>query len=366
MNYNSLNEIFASGKENMTALFENSDSYDDGVYTMSGVDFFQFNKMTVTNVYASGNSFFGFSANASQLSVNNRDAKMRSLYREEGTLYGYYKFLKIRWEGWSHYNSSGSSYQLKYDLLLWDTGDISLHMIEVPASSYDGTFQLAADKTYTYTKPTKDSPDVTFQYSKNANIFDIKYAPIDLIIPFKLLIQDEKGVLYTVEEQQNEDMTENVLVALEEKELSASLFRSRGFDRLPEWDIVKTLEIPRLYSWSEIQGFPIHAEITGTPPKQYIECTADLSDGTVLGIKALNADYTGEITEQHSFDGESFTDEISFADFLTCDLDELYGSLTEQKTITFRFWVKQDATLTSFTMNYRNGDDDDAQGNNKN
>ena len=358
MNYNSVNEIFAAGKENMTTLFENSDSYDDGVYTMTGIDFFMFNKMAVSNIYASGNSFFGFSANATQLAVNNRDTRMRSLYREEGTLYGYYRFLKIRWEGWSHYNSSGSSYQLKYDVLLWDTGDISLHMIEVPVSSYDGTFQLAADKTYTYAKPTKDNPDVTFQYSKDANVFDIKYAAIDLIIPFKLLIQDEQGVLYTIEQQ--EEGTK-VLTALDETELTSTLFLTRGFDKLPDWNLIKGLSVPRVYSWSEIRGFPITAEITGTPPKQYVECTADLSDGTVLGIKALNAEYTGEVTEQHSFDGENFTEEISIADFLTCNMDELYDSLTELKTITFRFWLKQDATLTSFTMNYRNGDDDDAK-----
>ena len=115
------------------------------------------------------------------------------------------------------------------------------------------------------------------------------------------------------------------------------------------------------YSWSETRAFPLNAVITGTPPKQYIQCKADLSDGTVLGINALNAEYTGEVTKQHSYDGEEFSDGILMADFLVCDLDELYAGLTEEKCITFRFWLAGDATLTTFVMNYRNGDDDDGK-----
>ena len=47
-------------------------------------------------------------------------------------------------------------------------------------------------------------------------------------------------------------------------------------------------------------------------------------------------------------------------EFLLMDLDALYAGLLDAKTITFRFWLAGDATLTSFVMNYRNGDDDNA------
>lgn len=93
-------------------------------------------------IYAHGDSYWGIGSDATHLKVDNRDIRMRSLYREEGTLYSYYRFLKIRWEGWSHYNASGSDYQLKYDLLFWDTGDISLHMISVTVQCYDGGFPI--------------------------------------------------------------------------------------------------------------------------------------------------------------------------------------------------------------------------------
>ncbi len=370
MDYNNINEIFAAGTENMVALFIDSGSYDGGTYTLSGADFLSFCGTKVDNIYSHGDSFWGFGTDAYHLYVNHRDTRMRSLYREEGTLYGYYKFIKIRWEGWSHYNQSAASYQLKYDLILWDTGDISLHMISVPTSSYDGEFRFIGNETLNYTKPTKDNPDVTFALDSESNTYSIKYSPLELVVPFRFLIEDADGALYTIEEQVEElsneetgEVTETsnkVLVPLDETELSAELFLARGYDRYPIWELIKELDIPRIYCWSEIKEFPIKAEITGTPPKQYVEGTADLSDGTVLGIKALNADYTGEVTEQHSFDGAIFTDEISMEEFLTSDLDALYEGLTEEKKITFRFWLRQDATLTSFVMNYRNGDDDDA------
>lgn len=377
MDYNGINEIFGAGIENMTCLLKDSGSYDSGTFALDGAEFLSFLGNAVNQIYSHGDSFWGFGTDNTHLTVDNRDTRMRSLYREEGTLYGYYKFVKIRWEGWSHYNQSSASYQLKYDLILWDTGDLSLHMVEIPTSCYDGNFQFRTDQNYNYTKPTRVSPDVTFQYSSETKSFEIKYQPIDLVVPFKILIADSAGVLYTIEKQKvqtEEDTTETegtdkekeveeieVLVPLEETELNSELFLTRGYDHLPEWELIKDLDTPKIYAWSEIKAFPINAEITGTPPKQYIECMADLSDGTVLGIKALNAEYNGEVTEQHSYDGENFTEEIPMTDFLTCDKDALYAGLTEEKHITFRFWLKQNATLTTFIMNYRNGDDDDAK-----
>lgn len=362
MNYDSVNEIFSAGVTNMTCLLQDSGSYDGGALAVSGADFFTFMGNAVPSVYAHGDSYWEFGSDTSHLKVDNRDTRMRSLYREEGTLYSYYRFLKIRWEGWSHYNASGADYQLKYDLILWDTGDISLHMIEVPVSCYDGGFNFVADKTYTYTKPTKTSPDVTFQYYAENKIFEVKYTPIDLLVPFKLLVRDLDGKIYTVENHIiNEELEEyaDVLVQLEETEITSYLFKTRGFAKLPDWNLIKGLNTPSVYSWSDSRGFPLNAIITGTPPKQYIECMANLSDGTVLGIKSLNAEYTGIVTVQYSYDGEIFTEETAMADFLLSDLDVMYAGLTESKTITFRFWLAGDATLTSFVMNYRHGDDDD-------
>lgn len=49
------------------------------------------------------------------------------------------------------------------------------------------------EQAVNYTKPGKDSPDVTFQYSAETAVYEIKYAPIDLVVPFKILISDSGG-----------------------------------------------------------------------------------------------------------------------------------------------------------------------------
>ncbi len=54
--------------------------------------------------------------------------------------------------------------------------------------------------------------------------------------------------------------------------ITSNLFLTRGIERFPEWELIKELNTPKIYAWSEIKEFPINAEITGTPPKQYIEC----------------------------------------------------------------------------------------------
>ena len=64
----------------------------------------------------------------------------------------------------------------------------------------------------------------------------MKYTPLDLLVPFKLLIKDNAGKLYTVENQIiNEELQEtaDVLVELEETEINALLFKKKGFAKMP-------------------------------------------------------------------------------------------------------------------------------------
>ena len=59
---------------------------------------------------------------------------------------------------------------------------------------------------------------------------------IDLLVPFKVLIRDGEGVLYTVQNEVINEETgecEDALVTLEETEVSSFLFKTRGFQKLP-------------------------------------------------------------------------------------------------------------------------------------
>lgn len=173
-NYESIPDIFSS-VANATATRNNSKN-DDGVDTVSGVDWFSYNGTICSNIYVSGNMFLGLGANSEHLKVNRRDGASYYVYREEGTLYNFFKFLRIRWQGYTRHNYSSTSYLQTFDVILWDTGDISLHMVNIPTTSYDGTFTLGS---LSYTKPTTESPDVTFRLQGDGTYL-VEYSLIDL------------------------------------------------------------------------------------------------------------------------------------------------------------------------------------------
>ena len=131
MNYNSIEEILSAGTTNMTVI-RNNTKQDNGTDSLTGIDWFTFKEVIASTIYVNGNSWIGFGSSSGHLKVNHRDGALYSLYREEGTLYNYYKFLKIRWKGYSSYYTTSSLYAIEYDVILWDTGDISLHMISIP------------------------------------------------------------------------------------------------------------------------------------------------------------------------------------------------------------------------------------------
>ena len=100
MDYNSVQDIISAGISNMQCIRNNTKN-DDGTDTLVGVDWFTFKDTVAQNIYVSGNSWLGLGSSSEHLKVNRRDGAVYSIYREEGTLFNYYKFLKIRWSGYS-------------------------------------------------------------------------------------------------------------------------------------------------------------------------------------------------------------------------------------------------------------------------
>lgn len=185
INYNTVQEIVDAGITNMECLRNNS-SQDDGTDTVPGAAWLFFNGAVCTNVYVSGNSWLGFGSSSEHLKVNRRDAKMWYLYREEGTLYGQFDFLKIRWSGYSYYNQTSAAYKLTYDVIMFSNGVIMLHMVDIPTSSNDGTYSLAAASISQNYTVSLEQPDVTFYRTDGGydivnaiavinKLFDIKY-----------------------------------------------------------------------------------------------------------------------------------------------------------------------------------------------
>lgn len=298
--YNSIGEIFAAGIDNMEVLINNT-AYDDNVFTAAGADWLKFNNVTVANVYVSGNTFFGFGTNTEHLKVNRRDAKMWYLYREEGTLFNYYRFLKFRWRGYTHYSATDAASLMEYDVILWENGCISLHMVTVPTSNYTGVFQLTAASALTYTAPTADAPDVTFTpQDENNTTFSVSYAAINLTPPYdrKYLVRSG-STLYTI--------TDGTLTALAETEITASLFQTYGADEIPDGALLVGLTDPEILYWQDsVDELPtLSLTVKGTPPlpQMFTSEPMDLTHESIAGISHAAVDASEDVRFAISFDG---------------------------------------------------------------
>ena len=197
-NYNSLDAMLNT-TENMECLVNNS-RHDDDTMQFVGVDWFKFNNTLISNIFVSGNSFIGLGTNAEHLLVCRRDAAMYSFYREEGEIYGTYKFLKLRWEGYAQYNNTSEDVRIYYEWFFFDTGDMLLNIIKAPnAAGYLGTNRVNGSTNKDFTVSVTQQQYITFLHKDdNGKQFDIEYKLIDLMPPFdsKYLLSDKDGKFY--------------------------------------------------------------------------------------------------------------------------------------------------------------------------
>lgn len=200
--YNSIEEMMNT-TENMTQLINNS-GQDDNVLTVDGVDWFFFKGTRASTLYVSGNSFIGMGVNAEQLLVCRRDTKLWNLYREEATLFGTYKVLKIRWEGYAQYNSTSADVALKYEWFFIENGDMFLNLIPPKNSSYLGNSQIVANVTRTFSVIAGQQTCVSFYaIDEEGTDYEIAYEVMDVQAPFerKYLLSDKDGVYYRLEHE---------------------------------------------------------------------------------------------------------------------------------------------------------------------
>jgi len=355
-NYETVQEIVDAGTTNMTTLL--SSSNDDGTVTISNTpSWLKFNGVTPTAMYVSGNSWFGVTGSSEQIRFNRRDTKIYYLYGEEGKLYDYYSFYKLRWRGYSAYNKSTSSYFQEWEVIFFSTGDIMIRAVSIPSSNYDGTFNIVASETYSYTKPTSASPYVSF-YSQDDNNskFTVAYELINIDMPFhrRWLVEDE-GAFYNVADSE--------LNQLEITELTAQAFLDYGNEEPPKGELLLSLTAPIIHHWndsnSEEFNTPIQPEInavlTATPYTQLLEVHVDMSHESITGISGVTAEYEGDVLVMHSLDdGTNYSEPISMADFLSLDFAEVFAGLPEDKILYIRFSICAEASLTNVQFTFTN------------
>ena len=294
--YTNVADIFASISK--AIVIRNNTKNDDSTDTITGVNWFNYGGNVCSSVYVSGNSWLGFGTSGEHLKVNRRDGASWYVYREEGTLYNHYKFLRIRFSGYSVYNQTSASYKITYDVILWDTGDISLHLIDIPTSNYDGTFTLG---NLSYSKPTIQNPDVTFKLQSDG-AYVVSYSVIELIPPFdKKYLVRANNTLYTV--------VDGALSALGVTNISADVFRQYGVDEMPSGDLLKDLGNFELLYWQDSAEYELptlKALVTATPtPQNVVSQKINLIHDTIKGIEKMTAVCEGELICAVSFDNKA-------------------------------------------------------------
>ena len=324
--YTSIDDIVA-GVENATQLRTNS-KQDDGTDTITGVDWFSYNGTVCSNIYVSCNSWIGLGASSEHFKFNRRDSVMWNLWREEGIYLGYYKFLRIRWNGYCAFGLTASKYLQTFDLILFDTGDIMLYAVDIPTANYNGTFYLG---DLTYTAPTTESRFVTF-YLQSDGTYTIDYAPISLELPYtrKYLIR-ANNTIYTV--------VNDVLKAISGN-LNAQLFIDNGVGEIPSGTLLMTLSNPEVLCWTNAEKLPtLTATVKGIPqPQVVVTKEIDLMHSSIKGINGVTVDCKGDVLFAVSFDKKATWMMHNGTEFVEVS-DKLAGmTKTEFEAITAEQW----------------------------
>lgn len=335
--YNSLADIFAAGTTNMEVLIDNG-GYDDNTYTALGADWLKFGGVIANNIYINGNSWFGLGSNLEQFVFNRRDTKMNYLYREEGILWNYYKFIKFRWSGVSAYSQTASKYQMTYDLVLWENGYITLYVSKFPTTNYDGTFWINTGTSISYTKPTSAVPYVTFiPQDEDRRTYAIQYDLVEFPAPFdkKYLIKAD-NILYNI--------VDNALNQLEITEISVDNFLQYGSDIMPTKEMLFTLTDPEVLYWQDSMEYKprFTASVKGIPPIPQVITTSiqDMSDETILGIEGVQAVCSDDILFAISFDNELTWKAYDGTAWINLDLPHTGMSRQTMENISLEAWAE--------------------------
>lgn len=165
-------------------LIENS-GQDDGTDILDGVSWFRFNNVIADKLYVNGNNWIGFGVSSEQLKICNRDGVTHNIYRMETALDGGIKLLKIRVEGYTYFAApEAHESQIKYELFLFNNGDMYLNVIQSPASTstYAGTSSLTSNGKTTNLSLNGATPEnpvqVSFIHQDESGLdWNISYRP---------------------------------------------------------------------------------------------------------------------------------------------------------------------------------------------
>ena len=336
-----------------------SSGTDDAYYTFSsGLDKFYFNGRQVTTYDVTTNQSISFTNGGTKDRV---DLDL-NIYRADGKAFYIYTqtvtstpiaFHKMRWEGYTYFSSTSSSYRLIYELFLLNNGDMILYIIQSPTTdnSYSNslicngttkTLSLSLSGTtqqwVSFYPNDSEGKSWTIKYSKYKELIDATNTPQSYLL--------EVGNKFY-------KMGETALEEIPITGISASAFVEYGTSKIPVLDVSHI--DPVVYSWVP-QGSADATTYTTTsyPYTQEVAFSADLSDKSILGIKSVAVEHTGSIQLSHKTSRTDWSTPSEASEWVQQDLDALYTSIGTDKKIDFKVFLPRGAYFKSFTMYYIN------------
>ena len=326
---------------------------DDSTYSTTGFSAFKFNGSAVNTIYISSNHWLGFGSSSEQLKVCRRDGCSVAIYRQMISPTNGLQILKIRFDGYTSYSDRTERNHLIFEVFLISNNDIFLNVIKTPTSGNTGESSFICNGVTTTLNLNIGSPDgamVCFYHlDEEGKQWDIRYEMYKQI--------DASTRLYLVKLGQTFYTTEaEVLAPLDITQLNALTFMEYGCDQPPSKDLLTPLANPQIYSWeSGDDSVPIKAVLKAYPYAQMLDTVADMSHMTILGIKLLTAEYSGNVGVQYSVDdGRSYNTETPLLDFLNIAPQTLWESLPKSRQLYLKFILHDNATLSRFKITYEN------------
>ncbi len=344
---------FLNTSEDMEVI---SSSYnDDGTFTTTGLDGFMFNGIAAATMYISSNLWFGFGTRGEQLKVMRQDACSTAIYRQLGTCSNGLNFLKLRFEGYTVYSNRVEENRIILELFLLGNNDMFLNVVQTPTSGNTGISELVCNNTTTPLNLIDSTgagggTQVSFYHQDEGGCtWDIVYAMYEStgVYSFSYLLQ-QNGTFYTVSENELQEVAIDTL--------TAAMFLKYGCEEIPAPKLLTPLSNPHLFLWKAGgEETLLKAKIKAYPYPSIITSVVDMSHISILGIKLMTAQFSGDVGLCQSLDnGETFSEEIALSEWLNTDPDELYNSLNETKILILHFVLHDNATISRFKITYIN------------
>lgn len=331
----------------------NSAYNDDTTYNTTGMSSFRFNGTAAGTLYINSNHWIGFGTSSEQLKICRRDGCSTAIRRQSGSFADGTTFVKIRFEGYTVYNNRVASNRLIFELFLLSNNDMFLNMVQTPTSGNTGNSEMICNSittTLTLHDGNGGGPMVSFYHlnstGKSWNIQYENYRQGDTFTPLYLVKSGNR--YYTA--------TDGVLTEIPVTSLTAADFVEYGTTTVPTSTVLLTVESPTVYCWAaDTLEDTLQADLVAYPLPSAVECTADMSHPSILGIDMMTAEYSGNVTVSTSLnDGATWSEEEPIATWILKDVDALYESLPESKRLHLRFILHDDATISRFKFTYIN------------